>query len=65
MNSAREDYLLSGGGANNSVPINITALPKVSLHDHLDGGLRTSTILELAGEIKHTWPDKHVDEPKP
>ena len=26
----------------------IRALPKVSLHDHLDGGLRPQTILELA-----------------
>ncbi|MDQ1543496.1 MAG: adenosine deaminase [Actinomycetota bacterium] len=60
MNSAREDYLLSGGGANNSVPVNITALPKVSLHDHLDGGLRPSTILELAGEIGLTTP---ADDP--
>jgi adenosine deaminase len=45
MNTVSEDYLLPGGGAN------ITALPKVSLHDHLDGGLRTQTILELADEI--------------
>jgi adenosine deaminase len=29
----------------------IPSLPKISLHDHLDGGLRTATILELAGEI--------------
>ena len=29
----------------------ILALPKVSLHDHLDGSLRPSTILELAKEI--------------
>jgi len=29
----------------------IRALPKVSLHDHLDGGLRPSTILELAGSL--------------
>lgn len=28
----------------------IRALPKVSLHDHLDGGLRPSTIIELAPE---------------
>lgn len=28
--------------------IDIAALPKVSLHDHLDGGLRPQTILELA-----------------
>ena len=29
----------------------IGALPKVSLHDHLNGGLRPSTVLELADEI--------------
>jgi adenosine deaminase len=44
MNTANEEYLLPGGGAS------ITSLPKVSLHDHLDGGLRPQTILELAGE---------------
>lgn len=31
-------------------------LPKVSLHDHLDGGLRPGTIVELAGQIGHTLP---------
>ncbi len=36
-------YVLPGGVAINS-------LPKVSLHDHLDGGLRPSTIVELARE---------------
>jgi adenosine deaminase len=29
----------------------IRSLPKVLLHDHLDGGLRTQTILELADQI--------------
>ena len=29
----------------------IRRAPKVLLHDHLDGGLRPSTIIELAGEI--------------
>lgn len=28
----------------------ILELPKVSLHDHLDGGLRASTLIELARE---------------
>lgn len=31
-------------------------LPKVSLHDHLDGGLRPATIIELAAEIGHELP---------
>ena len=29
-------------------PAVIKAVPKVVLHDHLDGGLRVKTILELA-----------------
>ena len=28
----------------------LAAIPKVLLHDHLDGGLRPQTILELADE---------------
>ena len=34
----------------------IAAAPKVLLHDHLDGGLRPATIVELAGEIGHRLP---------
>ncbi|RJU01746.1 adenosine deaminase [Arthrobacter frigidicola] len=34
----------------------IRSLPKVSLHDHLDGGLRPATILELAAEVGHALP---------
>jgi len=34
----------------------LQAAPKVSLHDHLDGGLRPQTILDLAGEIGHELP---------
>jgi len=59
-------YLMPGGGAN------ITALPKVSLHDHLDGGLRPQTIIELADAIDldlpaqdaptlATWFAEHAD----
>ena len=36
--------------------IDIRTLPKVSLHDHLDGGLRPATVLELAAEIGHELP---------
>ncbi|GAA4374215.1 adenosine deaminase [Paeniglutamicibacter cryotolerans] len=32
------------------------SLPKVSLHDHLDGGLRPATIVELAAEVGHELP---------
>lgn len=34
----------------------IHAAPKVALHEHLDGGLRPATIVELAGEIGHELP---------
>jgi len=34
----------------------IHALPKVVLHDHLDGGLRPATLIELAAEIGHELP---------
>jgi len=34
----------------------IVQVPKVLLHDHLDGGVRPATILELAGEIGHPLP---------
>jgi len=34
----------------------LRALPKVSLHDHLDGGVRIGTILELAEEAGVTAP---------
>ena len=30
--------------------------PKVLLHDHLDGGLRPATVLELAAEVGHALP---------
>jgi adenosine deaminase len=31
-------------------------LPKIALHDHLDGGLRPTTIIELAAEAGHALP---------
>jgi adenosine deaminase len=31
----------------------IRSTPKVLLHDHLDGGLRPSTVIELANELKY------------
>ncbi|MDZ5143486.1 adenosine deaminase [Microbacterium testaceum] len=50
----------------------IAELPKVSLHDHLDGGLRPQTVLELADEIGldlpaddakglEAWFSDHID----
>ena len=41
----------------------IRAAPKVLLHDHLDGGLRPDTIVELADEIGYTdLPTRDPDE---
>ena len=40
----------------------LRAFPKVSLHDHLDGGLRPSTVAELAGEVGHRLPATDPDE---
>src|SRR5688500_12685479 len=34
----------------------IRTAPKVLLHDHLDGGLRPSTVIDLAGAVGHTLP---------
>src|SRR6185436_5672120 len=34
----------------------IRLAPKALLHDHLDGGLRPATIIELAGAIGHDLP---------
>jgi adenosine deaminase len=41
---------------------NIAKLPKISLHDHLDGGLRPQTIIELAAEIGHQLPADNAAE---
>jgi adenosine deaminase len=41
----------------------IRAVPKVLLHDHLDGGLRPQTILELAGETEYAdLPGDNAEE---
>lgn len=53
MNSAPESYRLRGG-------VDIRTLPKISLHDHLDGGLRPGTIVELADEIGIDLPKRDV-----
>jgi adenosine deaminase len=38
------------------VPVDLLAAPKVLLHDHMDGGLRPSTLLELAEAEGRTLP---------
>jgi adenosine deaminase len=40
----------------------IAAAPKVLLHDHLDGGLRPATIVDLAEDIGHDLPTRDADE---
>src|SRR5690606_3703905 len=41
----------------------IRRAPKVLLHDHLDGGLRPATVVELAAEIGYdSLPTTDVDE---
>jgi adenosine deaminase len=36
--------------------MNIKKLPKISLHDHLDGALRPQTIIDLAAKIDYPLP---------
>ena len=43
-------------------PSTSLAAPKVLLHDHLDGGLRPSTLVELADGIGHELPSTDADE---
>nr|WP_117212135.1 adenosine deaminase [Allorhizocola rhizosphaerae] len=40
----------------------IVRAPKALLHDHLDGGLRPATIIELADEVNHALPSRDPDE---
>lgn len=40
----------------------LQALPKVSLHDHLDGSLRPATLIELAEQIGHELPSSDPEE---
>ena len=42
--------------------MNIRKLPKISLHDHLDGGLRPQTIIELAEEIGLELPATNAED---
>ncbi|MBF4575917.1 adenosine deaminase [Frondihabitans sp. VKM Ac-2883] len=50
MSAPDQEYRLPNGGPS------IAALPKVSLHDHLDGGLRPATIVELASQAGIALP---------
>ncbi|MEY4989957.1 MAG: hypothetical protein RIS08_183 [Actinomycetota bacterium] len=42
--------------------MDIKSLPKISLHDHLDGGLRPSTIVELSAAVGHKLPTTDAAE---
>ncbi|MBL8931378.1 MAG: adenosine deaminase [Kineosporiaceae bacterium] len=44
-----------------TTPEVIASAPKVLLHDHLDGGLRARTVLEIADGIGHTLPATDAD----
>ena len=48
----------------NKVPTSaqISRLPKALLHDHLDGGLRPQTIIDIAKEIGHDLPTNDATE---
>lgn len=45
MTANSEQFFLPGSD------LNLRHVPKISLHDHLDGGLRAETIIELADDI--------------
>lgn len=48
----------------NSTPLShddLRAAPKVVLHEHLDGGLRPGTLIEIADEIGHELPATEPD----
>lgn len=53
--AAGREFVLPGGLLANS-------LPKVSLHDHLDGGLRPQTIIELSAELGLDLPAQSAHE---
>src|SRR3954454_11425813 len=40
----------------------IRQAPKALLHDHLDGGLRPATVIDLAREYGHELPTEDVDD---
>ena len=52
--AASEDHHVVDG-------VDLRTLPKVSLHDHLDGALRPQTIIELADEIGYELPATDAD----
>ena len=63
MATVLNDSPLTDAGAEHIAltPDLIRAVPKVLLHDHLDGGLRPQTVLELADEIGHVLPARDAE----
>ncbi|QAY74617.1 adenosine deaminase [Agromyces protaetiae] len=55
METNSTEYRLEGDGTD------IRALPKVSLHDHLDGGLRPQTIIELGDALGLAVPSSDAE----
>jgi adenosine deaminase len=55
MQTIFNDYSLPDGD------LNVRRLPKVSLHDHLDGGLRPQTVIELADTIGLDLPETETN----
>ncbi|WP_182113349.1 MULTISPECIES: adenosine deaminase [unclassified Actinotalea] len=56
---------MSRSASRSSTPLTteeITALPKVLLHDHLDGGLRPATIVDIAAQVGHALPTTDVED---
>ncbi|MEZ5380272.1 MAG: adenosine deaminase [Microthrixaceae bacterium] len=43
-------------------PAAVAAAPKVLLHDHLDGGARPGTLIELADDVGYRLPSTDADE---
>ena len=44
-------------------PTVVARAPKALLHDHLDGGLRPATGVDLAGGMGHDLPTREAGEP--
>src|SRR4051794_7724092 len=45
-----------------ATPEVVRRAPKVLLHDHLDGGLRPATVVEIARDVGHELPTTDPDE---
>lgn len=59
------DQVTPGEGRRHVFPgttVVVEDLPKISLHDHLDGGVRPATIIELAAEFGIVVPAGSASE---